>query len=118
MPRLSSGSVKISYPEFSQEEVIERIREGVSSLKEELGLLKVTLFGSYATGRHTAASDIDIFIVYEEQKCDKDEVYKKLMKVLNLPRVELHILSKREYEQMKSSKWIEIIEKEGKKIIN
>ncbi len=117
MPRASSGSARIFYPDFSREEVIKRIREVVSSLKDELGLLRVALFGSYATGRQTAASDIDILIVYEERICDEEKVYKKLMKNLMLPRVELHIVSKTEYEQIKSSKWMEVIEKEGKDIL-
>lgn len=117
MPRASSGSARIFYPDFSQEEVIERIREVASSLKEELGLVRVALFGSYATGRHTASSDIDILIVYEERNCEEKNVYKKIMKSLTLPRVELHIVSRREYEQIRRSKWMEIIEKEGKDIL-
>ncbi|MBS7653346.1 MAG: nucleotidyltransferase domain-containing protein [Candidatus Bathyarchaeia archaeon] len=117
MPRASSGSARIFYPDFSQEEVIKRIREVTFSLKDELGLVRVALFGSYATGRQTVASDIDILIVHEEQICDKDKVYKKLMKSLMLPRVELHIVSKTEYDQIKSSKWMEAIEKEGKDIL-
>lgn len=117
MPRVSSGSARVFYPDFSQEEVIKRIRKVAFSLKDELGLLRVILFGSYATGRHTVASDIDILIIYEEGKCGEEKVYKKLMKSLGLPRVELHLVSSREYDQIRSSKYMEIIEKEGKEII-
>jgi predicted nucleotidyltransferase len=62
MRRGFSGSVRVFYPKFTQEEVFERIKEVASSLEGDLGLLKVTLFGSYATGRYTVASDIDILI--------------------------------------------------------
>ena len=118
MRKRSSSSVKVFYPKFSLEEVVKRIKEVVSQFREELGLEKVVLFGSYARRSYTAASDIDIFIVYDERKCHEDRVYKTLMKNLKLPRVELHILSKKDYELMRKSKWIEVIEREGKRIID
>lgn len=40
------------------------------------------------------------------------------MKNINLPRVELHILSRKDYESMKKSKWIKTIEEEGILIMN
>ncbi len=118
MRKRSSSSVRVFYPKFSLEEVVERIKGVTSRFKEELGLEKVVLFGSYARRSYTVASDIDIFIVYDERKCHEDRVYKTLMKSLKLPRVELHILSKKDYELMRKSKWIEVIESEGRKIID
>jgi predicted nucleotidyltransferase len=113
-----SGSVRVFYPKFTQEEVFERIKEVASSLEGDLGLLKVTLFGSYATGRYTVASDIDILIVYDEARCNGERVYRELLKGLRLPRVELHILTRNEYEQLRGSRWIDVIEREGKEALS
>jgi len=117
MRKRSSSSVRVFFPKFSVDEVVERIKETASHFSEDLGLEKVVLFGSYAKNRHTVSSDIDILVVFDESISDEDEVYKTLMKNVKLPRVELHILSKKEYESMKGSKWMETIEKEGKRIL-
>ncbi|MGQ9514067.1 MAG: nucleotidyltransferase domain-containing protein [Thermoproteota archaeon] len=97
--------------------MIEKIKETLSSLSERKALERVILFGSYAKNKYTVGSDIDIFIVFDESKIAEDKIYKNLMKVIKLPRVELHILSKKDYELMKSSKWVETIMVEGIKII-
>lgn len=117
MQRKSSGSVRIFYPKFSLEEILERIREVVTELKDDLGIEVVILFGSYAKKRYTVASDVDILVVYDEKKSDRDIVYRSLMKHLRIPRVELHVLSKEEYDRMRESKWIKTIEEEGIKIV-
>ncbi|MEM2909819.1 MAG: nucleotidyltransferase domain-containing protein [Nitrososphaerota archaeon] len=118
MQRKSSGSVRIFYPKFSQEEILERIREVVNGLKDELGIEMVVLFGSYAKKIYTVASDVDILVVYDDEKSDNDLVYKRLMKHLKIPRAELHIFSKKEYGNIRGSMWIKTIETEGVKIIN
>lgn len=115
MRKRSSSSVRVFFPKFSVDEVVERIKETASHFSEDLGLEKVVLFGSYAKNRHTVSSDIDILVIFDESI--SDEVYKTPMKNVKLPRVELHILSKKEYESMKGSKWIETMEKEGKRIL-
>jgi len=74
---------------------------------------KIILFGSYATGKQTAASDIDLLVVIDSNICDKDRAYKILRKGISLKMVELHILSKEEYQSMKETRWIKVIEKEG-----
>ncbi|MEM2156171.1 MAG: hypothetical protein QXZ14_05300 [Candidatus Jordarchaeales archaeon] len=40
------------------------------------------------------------------------------MRAIKLPRIELHIMSKREFENCKDSKWIKTIEGEGVKILD
>jgi predicted nucleotidyltransferase len=60
-------------------------------------LKKVVVFGAYAKRRCTAGSDIDLFVVFNGSKCSKNNVYKTLMKNIKLPRLELHILSLKEY---------------------
>lgn len=101
MQRKSSGSVRIFYPKFSMEEILERIRDVVNDLKDDLGIEVVILFGSYARKIHTIASNVGILVVYDEKKSDRDIVYRSLMKHLRIPRAELHVLSKGEYNHMK-----------------
>lgn len=113
MRKKSSNSVRIYYPKFSLEEVIEELKKSTSIIHEGFELDKVVLFGSYARNEYTIASDIDILVIYDESKSDEDRVYKTLMKNIKLPRVELHILSKKEYEKKKGSKWIKKIKEEG-----
>ena len=40
--------MRIFWPEFSREELIKRIREGIKSVMNVLPITKVVLFGSYA----------------------------------------------------------------------
>ncbi|MBC7129986.1 nucleotidyltransferase domain-containing protein [Candidatus Bathyarchaeota archaeon] len=110
--------MKIFFPKFSKEQVVKEISKHIKELGENLGLCKAILFGSYARGNYTVASDIDLLIVFDDKKGNKEVIYKTLMKKINLPRLELHIISKKNYENLRTSKWIKTIEKEGIKIFN
>ncbi|MEM2122235.1 MAG: nucleotidyltransferase domain-containing protein [Candidatus Bathyarchaeia archaeon] len=118
MLRKSSNSVKIFFPKYNLEAAIEEIQRTINIFSNRLALERVIIFGSYAKGEYTVASDIDLFIVFDESKCGKDTVYKTLMKNIRLPRLELHILAKKDYEEMKGSRWIREIENVGIDILN
>ena len=62
MPKTSSSSVKIFYPKHNREQIIEAIQEALPRLQEQLPLKLVALFGSYAKGNYTVASDIDLLV--------------------------------------------------------
>ena len=117
MQRRSSSSVRVFFPKYSAERVIGEVRKTIDKLSGKVALEKVMLFGSYAKKRYTVASDIDILVVFDDSRSTEDETYKALMRNIELPRLELHLLSKKEYEDMKDSKWIKIIEKEGIRIL-
>jgi predicted nucleotidyltransferase len=97
---------------------VERLRREAEPLCREAGVEKIMLFGSYATGRQTASSDIDLLVVIDTNICDKDKAYRILRKGLSIKMIELHILSKEEYQSMKETRWIKTVEKEGKIIIS
>jgi len=61
----SSDSVRICYPKFDSHQLVQRLRESIKALEEKIPLLLVVLFGSYAKGNYTVASDIDLLIVYK-----------------------------------------------------
>ncbi|MBO3798883.1 MAG: nucleotidyltransferase domain-containing protein [Thermoproteota archaeon] len=117
MQKKYSSSVKVFFPKFSLEDVEREVSRVVSLLSESLALKKVVIFGSYAKKRYTAGSDIDLLVVFDDTRCAKDDVYKILMKSIKLPRLELHILSLKEYQEIKDSKWIKTIDKEGIRIL-
>jgi predicted nucleotidyltransferase len=116
--RKYSSSVRVFFPKFSREDVIKELNRCIKENRESLGLYKVLLFGSYARGDYTVSSDIDVFVVFDDEKINGDRVYKTLMKAIKLPRIELHVTSKKEYEVLRSSKWIRTTEEDGIKILD
>jgi len=98
-PKKSSSSVQIFYPRFSKEEIIQTINKNVEKLNRELPLLLVVLFGSYAKGNYTVASDVDLLVIYEGE--EKKEAYATAKRVLNIPRLEPHVYPEYEFEEMK-----------------
>lgn len=71
----------------------------MTALNEVLPLLQVTLFGSYARGNYTVASDVDLLIVYRGQR--REDAFALAKKVLNVPSLEPHVYSKDEFEQVR-----------------
>lgn len=117
MRKKYSSSVKVFFPKFKSEDIVKEINRCAFELKERLGLERVILFGSYAKGNYTVASDIDILVIFDDEKSSWDEVYRCLMKSLQLPRLELHIIPKKDLKAYETSKWMKIIENEGIKIL-
>jgi len=109
MPKKSSSSVRIYYPRFNKQEIIERSRKGLNELGRNLPLVLVVLFGSYAKGNYTAASDIDLLLVYEGQ--EREDAYALARKALSIPNLELHIYTKAQFEQARQT--IEAMTKDG-----
>ncbi len=101
MQRESYNSVKIFYPEFSREELIIKINNNLSQLAEKLDLKLVVLFGSYARGKHTVASDVDLLIVHNSALAV--ETYRLVKEILNIPKLEPHIYTLKEYKEMKET---------------
>lgn len=115
MPRRSSDTVRIFWPEYSRKELIRRIREGVKSILNILPITKVILFGSYAKVRHTAASDIDLLVVYRGPKRQDD--YSICWDAFKIPQLELHIYTEEEYERLRSKGSLLLKEAEEKGIV-
>ena len=107
MPPRSSVSVRIFYPRYSPEDIIRTLKEKVPILLEKLPLRLVVLFGSYARGNHTVASDVDLLLVYSGEKHPDDYVLAR--RTLGIPRLELHIYTDAEYQTVKNTvqRWVE-----------
>ncbi|MFB3902205.1 MAG: nucleotidyltransferase family protein [Acidobacteriota bacterium] len=91
--------MKVFYRPYSQSELLALIRAGLLALKERLPLKRVVLFGSYAKDRQTAGSDIDLLVIYSGPPLpDAFSIVKRTLKV---PRLEPHVYSEEEYEQVR-----------------
>ena len=108
MPKKSSGSVKVYYPKYDREELLALLKERLAELAESMPIKLAVLFGSYAEGRQTAASDIDLFIVIEG---DRDEAYRKIYDKLCIDNLELHLYTVEEYERMKEGRFVKEVSK-------
>lgn len=98
MPGTSSGSVKIFLPPYSREELIALLRERIAKLSVALSLARVVLFGSWAAGRATAFSDVDILVVY--RGAHRDDAYALVRRTLKLRGLEPHVYSEQQAAHM------------------
>lgn len=94
-----SSSARICYPSFDRNLLIQRLQEGIEVLKEKLPISLVVLFGSYAKGNYTAASDIDLLIVYEGE--ERNDAFVFVKKTLSIPLLEPHLYTESEYAGMR-----------------
>lgn len=101
MPNGSSGSVKIFYPPYSREDVVRRLRAAVHELDRQMPLCEVVLFGSYATGRFTVGSDVDLLVIYRGQP--REDAFLLAKRILALPRLEPHVYAEGEADMLRDS---------------
>lgn len=94
MPNKSSDSVKVTYPRWTRDELVERLRAGVLSLSSELPVIRAALFGSWAAGRATAFSDIDLLVVYRGP--ERADAFEAVHRHLRLRGLEPHVYSEEE----------------------
>lgn len=101
MPRRSSGSVKVFYPKWSKERLVEELRSRLPGLARRLPLARVILFGSYARGNFTARSDIDVLVVYSGPR--RDGAYAVVRKTLDIVGLQPHVYSEDEYDDSRET---------------
>lgn len=101
MPTRSFGSVRVSYPDHSREELIALLREGIPALAGVLPLRRVTLFGSWARGRATAHSDIDLLVIYDGDP--REDAYVKVRRAIRLRGLEPHVYTAAEAASITST---------------
>ncbi|RKY05572.1 nucleotidyltransferase domain-containing protein [Candidatus Poribacteria bacterium] len=101
MRRRSSSSVRIFYPPYTLDELLDLLRRGMPELRRKLPVKRVVLFGSYAKGRHTPASDVDLLVIYSGER--REDAYKLVRKTLKIRGLEPHVYSEEEYEAVRST---------------
>jgi predicted nucleotidyltransferase len=99
MPSGSSSSVQVFYPQLSSEQVVARLRESVPGLLRLLPLVGVDLFGSYAAGSYTVASDVDLLVVHKGEP--RPDAYRLVRQAMRLPRLDPHVYTEHDAEAAK-----------------
>jgi len=95
MRKESSGTASVFFPRHDLEEIVLRLSEGLRRVP--LPVTRAMLFGSQATGRATAASDVDLLVVYTDPKVEKD--YALVKRAINLTGLEPHVYTSSEAEK-------------------
>lgn len=96
MRKKSSSSVRVFYPRFDRAELVRALREGIERLGTVLPLRRVVLFGSYAKGTYTVASDVDLVVIYTGPP--RADAYALTRRTLKIPRLEPHLYTEAEYQ--------------------
>jgi predicted nucleotidyltransferase len=91
----SSSSVRVFYPSRDRRAVIEALRAGLERLRTRLSIRRAVLFGSYARGNFTVASDIDLLVVYAGER--REDAYALVRQAVDLRRLEPHVYAESEY---------------------
>ena len=77
------------------------LREGLPALAAALPLKRVALFGSWATGRATAFSDVDLLVVYAGPP--REDAYQAVRRCLKLRGLEPHVYSEQEAQAVRTT---------------
>jgi predicted nucleotidyltransferase len=100
MPNESSRSAKISWPTRDREGIVASIQRALPKLKEALPIRRVVLFGSFANGRATAHSDVDLLVVYEAPP--REDAFATIKKTLSIRGLEPHVYTEEEASTQQS----------------
>lgn len=105
--------VSVTYPSLSRADVVRRLREACTRLEGKLPIVQLILFGSYAQGRYTAGSDIDVVVVYKGG--ERDDAYKVVMDEAGLPNLEPRIYTDEQFAAVLASspRFAEVLAREG-----
>lgn len=98
MPSGSSRSVRVFWPRHSREELVALLRQNLPALGAALPLKRVVLFGSWATGRATAFSDIDLLVVYADPP--RGDAYMVVQRAISVRGLEPHVYSEAEAQKL------------------
>jgi uncharacterized protein len=101
MPSEFSDSVRIYHPPFRLDSLISLLKQRSQKLTEIFPLVYVVLFGSYAKKRETAASDINLLVVYEDPKNQND--YCIVWEAFDIPTLKPRVYTVSEYGILVSS---------------
>lgn len=82
-------SVRVFSPPYSRDQLVELLRGYLPALVSALPLRRVVLFGSWATGRATAFSDIDLLVVHAG--APRDDAYGLIRKLVPIRGLEPHV---------------------------
>lgn len=113
MQKISSGSVTVFFPEFSREELVDRLRGFMPALQDALPVRRAVLFGSWAKGRATAFSDIDLMVIYDDPP--REDAFKLVRTAVPMLGIEPHIYTEAEAASLR--KTLDAMTKDGVELL-
>lgn len=96
MPSESSRSANVSWPTRDRGEIVASVRRALPELKKKLPVRRVVLFGSFANGRATAYSDVDLLVVYDGPT--REDAFATVKKTVPVRGLEPHVYASQEAE--------------------
>lgn len=88
----------VFYPRASRAELLATLRAHLPALAATLPVERVVLFGSWAEGRATRASDVDLLVVYADPP--QAEAYALVRRALPVRGLEPHVYAASEAERL------------------
>jgi len=101
MPTGSSGSVWVFYPRYDRKVAIALLKSRLPSLSAQIPLRRVVLFGSWAKGKATVFSDIDLMVIYADPP--REDAYQLVRRCLDLPGLEPHVYAEHQAGHLKET---------------
>ena len=101
MRERSSSTVRVVFPSFSRDELVARLRREAVDLADLLPLRRVTLFGSWAAGRATVASDVDLLVIYEG--LEREDASRIVRQAVPLRQLEVHLYTVEQAEGVQAT---------------
>ena len=98
MPTKSLPAARIFSPRWTREALLRQLTAGTDVLAQVLPLRRVVLFGSYARGRQTAASDVDLLVIYAGE--ERPDAYAVVRRTLGLRGLEPHLYTEEQYKSL------------------
>uniref|UniRef100_A0A7C5VYT9 Nucleotidyltransferase domain-containing protein n=1 Tax=Thermomicrobium roseum TaxID=500 RepID=A0A7C5VYT9_THERO len=90
----SSNSVRIWSPHWTRDDLIAHLRARVRELARLLPVRRAVLFGSWARGRATARSDVDVLVIYADPP--RADAHAVVWRALRTPGLEPHVYAESE----------------------
>jgi len=95
----SSSSVRIFYPQYDCKGLVELLNARLPILSQRILLKRVVLFGSWAKGKATIFSDIDLLVIYADPP--REDAYQLVRRCLDIRGLEPHVYSEQQAGLMK-----------------
>ena len=93
-------TVKVFYPRWTREELLLRLEEGLKALEKEVPLLEAWLFGSWARGRASVGSDVDLLLLYQGPR--REDLHRLARKAFPGLPLELHAYTEEEAARLEA----------------
>jgi len=97
----SSSSVRVFSPQYDRKGVVELLNARLPILSRQIPLKRVVLFGSWARGKATVFSDIDLMVIYADPP--REDAYQLVRRCLDIRGLEPHVYSEQQAGLMKET---------------